>query len=788
MKHFKNKTLFFILTLFIILPQKIFAQTSEESLDLEKSTSIITSKKVVQSTELLLSSSEDEIQPKVSDLLQNNILPDSNPKNTEFPKIRVEKPELNSALGPLLSVTELETKQIVTHTQKNFPLVVEIEKKQQVSQGNAQYLMPPRIASKEKIHPFTTTLPLNGATVSHLTEWEVVGGSHFGDDQNAAFTLSGVVKLNHQIKESLTRNNVYTVEQTGSYLQSQTVLQSREVTFARKDPQTLFGMEMQMSLTGSCIFPGQSSEQICTYTPGLVVDRNSIDSQFLVPKRIFQTTEMGEVVTPESLEVIKQPGFQRGTNGQEIGLDLYFPNTGVMSDDGTEREPFYTREETIEKTQAGFYSTVRQVVRVNHEEAVLGRTVRGYGFIVNDDNTLLNSVLQLGNFLLPDANPQLEGGKQPPNPNINKNLFFAANNTWLPANSFTVYHAGIGQAKTPEKKAQNSGQIPNATFNSIWVGISPIVNRNYQRVIRYEPTGKRKIVAEGGGEGGSGSNTSFMSVVDGQTYTSGPQANLQNFYTQVYLSQFTQDVHFVNGTRLTEETTYYPHLSFSGNLTRSNDVVRYYAGLITGETIKAYVGGDYTLNTSNGWSYSAGAIGYLNPDRDYYSQVFGSIVKRIPLSRTSNLVFSSGFNYAFDRPNQIGNFLVDSDANTLTLGVRANFGRVSFGLINYFGEILPDSSENRLVANLDVSLNDYFRLSGYYTPINESSSRSRYGASAQLRLGKNYNSPTLSVGWSNNEYDFGSDSTITDNVFTVLFKIGEPSHPFRPAPPRKKGV
>ncbi|MEC4880372.1 MAG: hypothetical protein SAL70_03345 [Scytonema sp. PMC 1070.18] len=773
--------LLFILTNIFIDYQKICAETPQVISELEKPTNIPTSKNITQS----LSSFPEDIQPKVSDLLNNN---PPFPKNTEFPKIRLNQPELNDTSEQQLGVADLETKQISSGTQKNFPLVVELEKQRQAPQGNAKYLMLPRIASKEKIHPFTTTLPLNGVTVSHLTEWELVGGSNFGDDQNAAFTLSGVVKLNHQIQESLTRDNVYTVEQKGSYLQSQTVLQSREVTFARKDPQTLFGMEMQMSLTGSCIFPGQSSEQICTYTPGLVVDRNSIDSQFLVPKRISQTTEMGEVVTPESLDAIKQPGFQRGANGQEIGLDLFFPNTGVMSEEGKTSEPFYTREEKIKKTPVGFYSKVRQVVRVNHKEAVLGRTVRGYGFIVNDDNTLVNSILQLGNLLLPDANPQLEGGKQPPNPNINKNLFLAANNTWLPPGSFTVYHAGIGHAKTPDKKAQNSGQIPNATFNSIWIGMSPIIERNYERIIRYEPIGQRKIVAEGGGEGGSGSNTSFMSVVDGQTYTSGPQANLQNFYTQVYLSQFTQDVNFVNGTRLIENTTYYPHISFSGNLTRSNDVFRYYAGLMTGETIKAYVGGDYTLNTSNGWSYSAGAIGYLNSDRDYYSQVFGSIAKRIPLSRTSNLIFSSRFNYAFDRPNQIGNFVVDSDANTLTLGARANFGRVSLGLTNYFGEILPHSSENRLIANLDVNFTDNFRLSGYYTPIDESSSRSRYGASAQLRLGKNYNSPTLSIGWSNNEYNVGRDSTITDNVFTVLFKIGEPSNPFRPAPPKKQQV
>ncbi|MEO1374252.1 MAG: hypothetical protein AAFW70_08025, partial [Cyanobacteria bacterium J06635_10] len=61
--------------------------------------------------------------------------------------------------------------------------------------------------------------------------------------------------------------------------------------------------------------------------------------------------------------------------------------------------------------------------------------------------------------------------------------------------------------------------------------------------------------------------------------------------------------------------------------------------------------------------------------------------------------------------------------------------------------------------------------------------RSRYGATAKLRLGGKYNSPTLSISWTNNDYDLGEDSegnkiNFTDNIFKVLFRFGAPGNPF----------
>ncbi|MEH1789140.1 MAG: hypothetical protein V7L23_27065 [Nostoc sp.] len=766
----------------------IYTSAFASDLDIRNKSQIseLTSRDVV---ELQQDFSDFEALTKVTDLapIASNSKPSPPDKLVE---IEVT-PSLSGVISNSpqeISVWELVNKQTppVSQNPKDLPLVAELDQKPSTEKPqitlptDPNYKIPPRIAPKERINPFTTTLPLNGIPISHLTNWEIFGGSSFGDDRNVTFDVNGIFKLNSQIQESLTRNNIYTVDQKGTYLQLQTVRQSREVTVMRKEPQTLFGTQIQMSLTASCIFPGTSANQQCTYTPGLVTDRNSIDPNFFVPTHIFQTANVGDVVTPASLAAMSLPGFQMGANGQRVGVDFYFPNAGALPGNSQGNTPFYTREESTENTPTTFYSTVRQVVRANDTKAVIGRTIRGYGLILNDDNTLLNSALQLGNFLLPDANPQLQGGANPVNPNINKNLFLAANNTRLPVNSFTFYQAGIGEARSPAANITSLNQIPSASFNSIWFGISPVVLHSIEPVVRYEPTGPINILAQAGAEGGVNSNVAVASIVNGAVYS---PATLQNFYAQIYLEDFQQNVNFANGSKLTEKTVYYPHISFSGNITGTADVLRYYAGVISGDTIKAYLGTDFTHSTSNGWTYSAGGIGYVNPDYDYYSQLTGSIIKKIPLSRTSNLVFSTGLNYALDQQTTIGQTLSIVPGSSLTLGARTNIGPISFGLVNYFGDVLPNSIGNTFLVDFDIKFSNNLRFSAYYTPINENTSRSRYGSTVQWKLGRDYNSPTLNLSWTNNEYNYGTDSAgnnfnITDNVFTVLFKVGSPRNPF----------
>ncbi|MGB3641802.1 MAG: hypothetical protein WBA39_30130, partial [Rivularia sp. (in: cyanobacteria)] len=650
------------------------------------------------------------------------------------------------------------------------------------SEVNSEYIISPTIAPKEKIHPFTTTLPLNDIPISHLTEWEFYTGATFGDNTNISISAGGIVKVDGRIIESLTKDNVYTVDQKGSYLQLQRIRETRKIELTRNEPQTMTGMQMQMSFTASCLV-GEDIEEIedkkCSYTPGLITDRNSIDPDFFVPTRIVQTANMNEVVTPESLAFMQLPGFQTGANKQKVGLDLYFPNSGAFPGNTQGNQVFYERKEDIQNTQIGLYSQVRQIVKANHEKAVIGRTIRGFGLITDSDNLLLNSAVQLGNFVLPDVNPRLQGSNKKVNTNINKNLFLAANTVRIPTGSYTFYHAGIGSADSLKPGIKRRSQIPRARFNSVWVGISPVIDRRIEKITRYQPTGKQRILSNGGGEGGIDSNVSLVSVVNGENFSTN---ELKDFYAQIYLTNFAQDVNLVTGNRFVEDIKYYPHISFTGNITGSLDSLKYYTGVITGKTIKAYAGSDYTRNFGN-LNVSTGAIGYINPDRDYYSQIYGSISQRIGSSRRTNLVLSSRFNYALDRENRIGKIESEAPASLVTLGARANFGSVSFGVVNYFDDILPNSVDKTLIADLAIKFSNNFQLTGFYTPINEASSQSRYGATAKLRLGGKYNSPTMSLSWTNNFYDLGQDSEgiklrFTDNVFKVLFRIGGRGNPF----------
>ena len=81
----------------------------------------------------------------------------------------------------------------------------------------------------------------------------------------------------------------------------------------------------------------------------------------------------------------------------------------------------------------------------------------------------------------------------------------------------------------------------------------------------------------------------------------------------------------------------------------------------------------------------------------------------------------------------IGSTVIISPANYMTLGAKANLGNVSFGLTNYLGD-LPESIENTLLANLELRIGRNIIFNAYYTPINNNYSRSRYGASVNLRL------------------------------------------------------
>ena len=509
------------------------------------------------------------------------------------------------------------------------------------SDKDPNFINPPKVISDKKVNPFITTIPVDGNSINHLTKWKFHSGYNFGSDINNHSQFKGIIRLDSQIKYSLSKDKVFTSEQTGSYLQLQTVRKNREITSTRKFPQTLQGFELQFTFTGNCLFPGTNSNNQCSYLPTLNT-RDDINPDTFLPSQIKVSQNVGEVLTPESVEAIKQPGFQKGTNGQDVAFDLYLPRTGVLAGNSDSDKGTVDREEKIDNSLVFGLSRVRQIVKSNNEKAVIGRTIRSTNLIVDDDNFIVNSAVQLGSELIPDIEPELKGSGNQVKPVFNKNLFLSANNTRLPANSLTIYHGGIGEADNP-KKSTKLKQLPAGKFNSFWLGLSPVTKYSYSTSSRYEATAPERIVTRAGFEGGSdfaNNNVSFQTSINGQNFST---LALTDFYVQMYQSFLQTDANLVNRSIWKEETEYYPHLSITGNITDYDEVFKYYGGMILSEDPNAYLGLDYTKVNPDGWLYRIGGIGYTNPDRDYYSNLQGSIIKNVKLNKSSNLLFSTGF-------------------------------------------------------------------------------------------------------------------------------------------------
>lgn len=153
----------------------------------------------------------------------------------------------------------------------------------------SDYLIAPHIVDKKNLHPFTTSLNLSGIPINHLTKLEVLSSYNynFGDSLKGNIDFTTLMTLDSQVEESLTVDNIITIEQTGTYVQLGTIKNQYQVTETIKEPQTLLGFELQLSLLGSCESLGINADNQCVYTPGLQTDRNSIDPDSLVPTRVI---------------------------------------------------------------------------------------------------------------------------------------------------------------------------------------------------------------------------------------------------------------------------------------------------------------------------------------------------------------------------------------------------------------------------------------------------------------------------------------------------------------------
>ncbi|ANV84866.1 hypothetical protein AWQ21_11035 [Picosynechococcus sp. PCC 7003] len=653
-----------------------------------------------------------------------------------------------------------------------------------------------------RVNPLITTQNLDGTPISHFSDWEIAASGLVSDSTTSDVNVDGFARLDSDIFQGTTADNVAVTDFRGTYVRLRSAPQDREVETDIDQPVTLGGYLYQFTLTGGCdiLDPGGGgSDETCSFLPPVAFDPQSYDPDTLLPGRLLDSgIPFGGVVSEENLAFIKQPGFQRGLPGQEVGIELNVPNSGIVAiGPETGRQGQTIRRENLDNTYSVGLSNVRQVLKQNDQEAVLGRTVRGFAAIPNDEDFGLDSAVQLATLLLPDVDPALEGGDAPPNPNVNANLFTAANNSRLPSNSFTAYQGSVSRAESITDLNTPPEDIPAATSNSFWVGLSPVVDREIEILedgSRFKDFSGPRLVAAAYGEGGAevADNLSAQVAATLLNEVGGVDQQLlldfddiQNAYTQIGLAFFERDATQIIKTRYRERTNYVPHLSFTGNRTDNRNRTRYYLGALidytaedTQDWLKAYVGGDYRYrNVNSGVQAEVGGIGYLNPDKDYYSRLWGNVAKTFSADNGNSFTLAAGLDYAIDQDQQIGDIFVGSTGSRATISAAARLGGMTLSADQNFGGLLPNSDESSLTLRVGTQLGENFSLSGYYTPFDEDTVVARYGVNAGIKFGSFYNSPSLVFGWSQDEYKFAT-GTFSDDRFTVSFSTGQPNAPF----------
>ncbi|WP_156119646.1 hypothetical protein [Leptolyngbya sp. KIOST-1] len=617
-----------------------------------------------------------------------------------------------------------------------------------------------------------TTIPFDQTALDYGTQAQISTGVSFGNERSTNLNYNGLVNLNQTVESSSGPDNRTTLTQRQQVLYIRNLPQERRLTISIGEPLTLLSQDVQFSLTGSCLDPKVGD--ICTYTPGLVTDESSIEPSTRLPTRFEQTSNFGDVVLPETLAAIQAPGFQRGTDVQQIGVDLRIPNIGVLPNFDAANSIEIQREEIFSTIPALGYTTVNQTVQANAREAALARTIRGPVVILDPDQPILNIALAALALVLPERQVVVSATEEPANPAVNLRLFTAANNTRLPLASLTLYHAGAGHATTPSNSAEAPQDEARAHFNSIWLGLSPVTERDLRQTIGLRPLGEREVMLAAGGEGGGREAATLTSIVNSQVFDINV---IDNVYTQNYITLYRQEALNQVSVEQTERIRYYPHLSFSGNNTGTYNSFRYYAGTIMGPSIQTYGGLDYQGYTDGGFFYRTGAIGVINPNYDRYSNLWGEVNQKLALSSENSLTVGTGFNWAIDQDTTIGD-IEQRGAGSSNVFARARWtsGSVSLGAAQTFGNLLPNSQPTRTVLDTSIRIGDNVALTGFWAPFSNNTSEPVLGVLADVTFRLGRINPNLQFSWANQQFNYGTDPsgnplTTTSNTFNLSFRM-----------------
>ena len=676
---------------------------------------------------------------------------------------------LNSILTPALIPAPNQTPAVTT---PNTPI-----SPQPQPNKDPRFIIAPQKLDDRAVDPFSTQFVLNGNKISHLTTSFVNTGYESGNFRTSDLSFDVQKLISAKNVQSVTTDRVVRVSSQLEVGGVRSVAQNQDISVAVAQPQTLLGFRQQISLDANCL---DGSGRTCTYLPGIKIDDSVTDRNKLQPTDVKITSQFGDVISPAAVAAIRAPGFQGGATGdsKSYGIDLNLPAVGLISPPaGT---PIVLNGERQEKISTGIavnYTRLNQDFATNGRESTLSRTIRSINYVDKDRNQLLNLAVNALGQVLPDFQARIAPGEAGAKIVVNPNLYRAANATRIPDNSLTVYQAGTGYAAS---RGSDLRVPPEASHQALWVGLSPVVEREVIKDYRYITLRDPRIVSTGGGEGGS---VPVSINLNNLGFNSG---GLQNPYGQGYVTVFNRDVSRVDVETIRQRTDYYPHISYTGTTLSENTLWRYFTGAIvnagfepkTTKNVKAYLGTDYSVVNPQGLSFSLGGVGYLNPDPEYASQLFSNVNQSIPLgSNPSNkLVIGVNANYIVDGSTTIQSLPVRSAQSFVNAGLAINLGDVSIGGTQFIGNLLPESVESKTIVNAGWKISDRLKVGGFLSLFDRNVSKNPFGASLSYDLDPNANS-TLYIGWNAAEIDFRRSlgptaNTYKDNTVSVSLKYG----------------
>lgn len=625
-------------------------------------------------------------------------------------------------------------------------------------------------AQAGSVSPLTSRFILNGVSLDYGSKSIASFGVVTGTDRSSNEIVSGTHVLSRSLSEG-EAGGIYARQQSGWYLQLGQMDRKRQVSITQQQAVDMMGFRLQLSATGSCMFPGAPPGTLCTYTPGIATSPDAIHPDLLIPTRLIESSKVGDIVSQETQDSLKDAGWQRGLpDGPEtVGIDMDIINSGTLTDNDRTNENRIDRQEKVQTRGVVTLARVKQNLYSNSEHASLDRTIRGFVLLESDEWSRKAVALQALAWVLPGANAKLPSSGTP-NLRINNNLFFAANNQWAPRDSYTVFQTGAGHTAHMTSPPKDAWDTPPAWYNGMWMGFSPVRSINSTTSFRLKRTGERMTThgpyfIQGDAATELNLPDSAITIID----------DITNVISQIDLTSVS-DLFVQSGLELTRqaalaysttsETSYYslaPHIAFAGNRTDGAGVFRYYAGAIFADDRNAYVGADYTAATRGGVNLTLRVEKYSNPDRDFYSYA------EVKATKTHNLAGGNKFGYgisgrkAFDRPRTALD-QYDSLSDDSLIDFLGHY-ETSNG-INYYGRHRISDDDDRRQRSTTLAIgykpSDRLTLTGQVTPVSSEDSYIRAQAGLSWRVTEDTDSGTLQLHWADIKYDYGTDSTGTD--------------------------